>query len=66
MPEEGSVSIFKNKGDVQSCRNYQGKKLMKYTLKLQDIVVEARLRAELSLCEQSSYLGTVLQMNYFP
>ncbi|MCJ8739628.1 hypothetical protein PDJAM_G00049220 [Pangasius djambal] len=38
MPEEwrGSVlvPIFKNKGDVQSCSNYRGIKLMSHTMKL--------------------------------
>jgi hypothetical protein len=38
MPEEWSrsilVSIFKNKGDVQSCTNYHGIKLMNHTMKL--------------------------------
>jgi hypothetical protein len=28
------VSIFKNKGDVQSCTNYRGIKLMSHTMKL--------------------------------
>ena len=28
------VSIFKNKGDVQSCTNYRGIKLMSYMMKL--------------------------------
>jgi hypothetical protein len=28
------VPIFKNKGDVQSCTNYQGIKLMSHTMKL--------------------------------
>jgi hypothetical protein len=38
MPEEWSrsilVPIFKNKGDVQSCTNYRGIKLMNHTMKL--------------------------------
>ena len=37
MPEEWRrnivVSIFKNKGDVQSCTNYRGIKLMSHTMK---------------------------------
>ncbi|KAK2899938.1 hypothetical protein Q8A73_013067 [Channa argus] len=46
------VPIFKNKGDVQSCGNYRGIKLMSHTMKLWERVVEARLRAEVSICEQ--------------
>ena len=38
MPEEWKrsilVPIFKNKGDVQSCTNYRGIKLMSHTMKL--------------------------------
>lgn len=56
MPEEWRksvlVPIFKNKGDVQHCGNYRGIKLMSHTMKLWERVVEARLRAEVSICEQ--------------
>jgi hypothetical protein len=38
MPDEWRrsilVPIFKNKGDVQSCTNYRGIKLMSHTMKL--------------------------------
>jgi hypothetical protein len=38
MPDEWRwsilVPIFKNKGNVQSCTNYQGIKLMSHTMKL--------------------------------
>ena len=38
MPEEWRyiilISIFKNKGDVQSCSNYRGIKLVSHTMKL--------------------------------
>ncbi|KAK3529792.1 hypothetical protein QTP86_003360 [Hemibagrus guttatus] len=48
MPEEWRrsvlVPIFKNKGDVQSCSNYRGIKLMSHTMKLWERVLEARLR----------------------
>src|SRR3954462_4908656 len=48
MPEEWRqsilVPIFKNKGDVQSCTNYRGIKLMSHTMKLWERVVEHRLR----------------------
>ncbi|KAK3529887.1 hypothetical protein QTP86_007205 [Hemibagrus guttatus] len=56
MPEEWRrsvlVPIFKNKGDVQSCSNYRGIKLMSYTMKLWERVVEARLRKVVEICEQ--------------
>ncbi|KAK3575651.1 hypothetical protein QTP86_031603, partial [Hemibagrus guttatus] len=46
MPEEWRrsvlVPIFKNKGDMQSCSNYRGIKLMSHTMKLWERVVEAR------------------------
>ncbi|KAK3518100.1 hypothetical protein QTP70_033322 [Hemibagrus guttatus] len=56
MPEEWRRSvlmpIFKNKGDVQSCSNYRGIKLMSHTMKLWERVVEARLRKVVEICEQ--------------
>ncbi|KAK3529612.1 hypothetical protein QTP70_032034, partial [Hemibagrus guttatus] len=56
MPEEWRrsvlVPIFKNKGDVQSCSNYRGIKLMSHTMKLWERVVEARLRKVVDVCEQ--------------
>ncbi|KAK3531193.1 hypothetical protein QTP70_015134 [Hemibagrus guttatus] len=55
MPEEWRsvlVPIFKNKGDVQSCSNYRGIKLMSYTMKLWERVLEARLRKVVEICEQ--------------
>ncbi|KAK3548323.1 hypothetical protein QTP70_010196 [Hemibagrus guttatus] len=56
MPEEWRrsvlVPIFKNKGDVQSCNNYRGIKLMSHTMKVWERVVEARLRKVVEICEQ--------------
>ncbi|KAK3575285.1 hypothetical protein QTP86_023405, partial [Hemibagrus guttatus] len=56
MPEEWRrsvlVPIFKNKGDVHSCSNYRGIKLMSHTMKLWERVVEARLRKVVEICEQ--------------
>ncbi|KAK3567025.1 hypothetical protein QTP86_008980 [Hemibagrus guttatus] len=56
MPEEWRrsvlVPIFKNKGDVQSCSNYRGIKLMSHTMKLWERVVEARLRKVVEIYEQ--------------
>ena len=45
------VPIFKNKGDVQSC-SVRGIKLVSHTMKLWEIVVEARLRREVTISEQ--------------
>ena len=48
MPDEWRsilVPIYKNKGDIQSCTNYQGIKLMSHTMKLWERVIEHRLRA---------------------
>jgi hypothetical protein len=38
------VPIFKNKGNVQSCTNYRGIKLMSHTMKLWERIIEHRLR----------------------
>ena len=38
------VPIYKNKGDIQSCTNYRGIKLMSHTMKLWERVIEQRLR----------------------
>ena len=43
------VPIYKNKGDIQSCNNYRGIKLMSHTMKLWEKVIEHRLRAETSI-----------------
>ncbi|WVZ81063.1 hypothetical protein U9M48_028488 [Paspalum notatum var. saurae] len=42
IPQEWStlVPIFKNKGDIQSCTNYRGIKLMSHTMKLWERVIE--------------------------
>ena len=56
MPDEWRrsvlVPIFKNKGDVQSCSNYRGIKLISHTVKLSEGVIEARLRCEVMISEQ--------------
>jgi Reverse transcriptase (RNA-dependent DNA polymerase) len=48
MPDEWRrsilVPIFKNKGDIQSCTNYRGIKLMSHTMKLWERMIEHRLR----------------------
>ena len=62
MPEEWRlsilVSIFKNKGGVQSCTNYRGIKLMSHTTKLWERVIEHRLRRMTS--------GTKIQFGFMP
>ena len=56
MPEEWRdsvlIPIFKNKGDVQSCSNYRGIKLISHTMKLWERVIEKRLRSDLTFSEQ--------------
>jgi hypothetical protein len=62
MPEEWRsilVLIFKNKGDVQSCTNYRGIKLMSHTMKLWERVIEHRLRRATSMTQTS--LGSCLE-----
>jgi hypothetical protein len=48
MPDEWRksilVPIFENKGDIQSCTNYRGIKLMSHTMKFWERVIEHRLR----------------------
>ena len=43
---------FKNKGDVQSCSNYKGIKLISHTMKLWERIVEKRLRSDLKFSNQ--------------
>jgi hypothetical protein len=45
------VPIFKNKGDVQSCTNYQGIKLMSHTIKLWEMIIEYCLRGVINVTE---------------
>lgn len=43
------VPIDKNKSDIQCCNNYHGFKLMNYTMKLWEKVIEQRLICEISV-----------------
>ena len=56
MPEEWRdsvlIPIFKNKGDVHSCSNYRGIKLISHTMKLWERIVEKRLRSDLKFSNQ--------------
>ncbi|KAK9127965.1 hypothetical protein Syun_016762 [Stephania yunnanensis] len=45
------VPIFKNKGDIQSCSNYWGIKLMSHTMKLWERIIDNRLRRETTISE---------------
>jgi hypothetical protein len=55
MPDEWRrdilVPIFKNKGGVQSCTNYQGIKLMSHTMKLWERIIEHCLRGVTNIIE---------------
>ena len=56
MPEEWTdsvlIPIFKNKGDVQSCSNYRGIKLISHTMKLWERIIERRLRSDVTFSNQ--------------
>jgi hypothetical protein len=56
MPDEWRrstlVPIYKNKGDIQSCNNYRGIKLMSHTMKLWERVIEHRLRMVTTVSEK--------------
>jgi hypothetical protein len=55
MPDEWRqsilVPIFKNNGDVQSCTNYRGIKLMSHTMKLWERIIEHYLREVTNVTE---------------
>jgi hypothetical protein len=55
MPDEWRqsilVPIFKNKGDVQSCINYQGIKQMSHIMKLWERIIKHRLRGVTNVTE---------------
>ncbi|KAM3286481.1 hypothetical protein P3S67_025280 [Capsicum chacoense] len=55
MPEAWRWSTmipkYKNKGDIQSCNNYRGIKLLSHTMKILERVVERRLRRVVSISE---------------
>ena len=55
MPEEWRrntlIPIYKNKRDIQNCRNYRRIKLTSHTMKLWKRVIEHRLRKETHISE---------------
>ena len=46
------VLIYKHKGDVQLCNNYGGIKLMSHTMKIEEQIIERRLREEVMVGEE--------------
>ena len=56
MPEEWTkstlVPIYKNKGDVQSCSNYRGIKLMSHTMKIWERVIDGRIRKDINISNE--------------
>jgi hypothetical protein len=50
-PDTDTDTIFKNKGDVQSCTNYRRIKLMSHTMKLWERVIEHCLRRVTSVTQ---------------
>ena len=45
------IPLYKNKGDIQSCNNYRGIKLLSHTMKIWERVVELRLRRIVTISE---------------
>ena len=43
------IPIFKEKGDIQECKNYRGIKLMSHTLKLFERIMDRRMREEVQI-----------------
>ncbi|XP_060180662.1 uncharacterized protein LOC132610374 [Lycium barbarum] len=43
------IPLYKNKGDIQSCNNYRGIKLLSHTMKVWERVVEMRVRRDVSI-----------------
>ena len=56
MPEEWRrsviIPIYKNKGDAQCCKNYRGIKLMSYTMKIWERIIQTRLRDRVEISKQ--------------
>ena len=44
--------IYKEKGGIQDCGNYQGTKVMSHTMKIWERIIERRVRAETEIGEQ--------------
>ncbi|KAF3613028.1 hypothetical protein FXO38_36484 [Capsicum annuum] len=48
------IPLYKNKGDIQSCNNCRGIKLLSHTMKVWERVVELRLRRIMTISENQS------------
>ena len=46
--ESVMIPIYKNKGDVQECSNYRGKKLISHTMKIWERIIDRRIRANVT------------------
>ena len=46
------IPIYKNKGEAQCCGNYRGIKLMSHTMKVQERIIEAKLRDTVEISKQ--------------
>ena len=61
--ESTLIPIYKEKGDIQSCGNYRGIKLMSHTLKLLERILDGRLRQVVHIGRQQlgfmKGLGTI-------
>ncbi|VFQ93629.1 unnamed protein product [Cuscuta campestris] len=55
MPDEWResllVPLFKGKGDIQSCENYRGIKLLSHTMKVWERIIECRVRKGVCISE---------------
>nr|XP_009622318.1 uncharacterized protein LOC104113751 [Nicotiana tomentosiformis] len=45
------IPLYKNKGDIQDCNNYRGIKMLSYTIKIWERVVEKRVRRSATISE---------------
>ncbi len=45
------IPIYKEKGDIQDCKNYRGIKLLQHTFKLWERVIDGRLRKIINIAE---------------
>ena len=45
------IPLYRDKGDIQDCNNYQGIKLLSHTMKLWERVIEGKLRKGISILE---------------
>ncbi|KAI5735640.1 hypothetical protein M8J77_020866 [Diaphorina citri] len=46
------VPIYKEKGDIQDCKNYRGIKLISHTMKIWERIIDTRIRKETSIGEE--------------